>query len=182
MNACVFVLPAKAGKKASFSVTVFLALAVFLTIVTLTLPQNSDNVSYLGIYLVIMAVFSTTTRYEHRPYPIVADQTAKGCGKTQNGVLISDSEYTDMKNEMTVEVIESKVPPPHEEDTKKKNSPDDQASFAFVTFFAKAHQTAVRNGNSQRYKKEHLFAHTQGHLRWSFGPVKKNKIESTTTK
>ncbi|KAL3868222.1 hypothetical protein ACJMK2_041053 [Sinanodonta woodiana] len=59
LNVCIFVLPAESGEKASFSVTVFLALAVFLTIVTATLPQNSEKVSFLGIYLVLMAGFST---------------------------------------------------------------------------------------------------------------------------
>ncbi|KAL3868198.1 hypothetical protein ACJMK2_041030 [Sinanodonta woodiana] len=59
LNVCIFVLPAESGEKASFSVTVFLALAVFLTIVTATLPQNSEKVSFLGIYLVVMTVFST---------------------------------------------------------------------------------------------------------------------------
>ncbi|KAL3868189.1 hypothetical protein ACJMK2_041023 [Sinanodonta woodiana] len=59
LNVCIFVLPAESGEKASFSVTVFLALAVFLTIVTATLPQNSEKVSFLGIYLVVMTVYST---------------------------------------------------------------------------------------------------------------------------
>ncbi|KAL3868221.1 hypothetical protein ACJMK2_041052 [Sinanodonta woodiana] len=59
LNVCIFVLPAESGEKGSFSVTVFLALAVFLTIVTAILPQNSEKVSYLGIYLVLMAGFST---------------------------------------------------------------------------------------------------------------------------
>ncbi|KAL3868218.1 hypothetical protein ACJMK2_041049 [Sinanodonta woodiana] len=59
LNVCIFVLPAESGEKASFSVTVFLALAVFLTMVTATLPQNSEKISLLGIYLVIIAGFST---------------------------------------------------------------------------------------------------------------------------
>ncbi|KAL3881721.1 hypothetical protein ACJMK2_028121 [Sinanodonta woodiana] len=59
LNICIFIIPAKSGEKASFSVTVFLALAVFLTMVTTLLPQNSENVSFIGIYLVITVVFST---------------------------------------------------------------------------------------------------------------------------
>ncbi|KAL3868227.1 hypothetical protein ACJMK2_041058 [Sinanodonta woodiana] len=59
LNVCIFILPAESGEKASFSVTVFLALAVFLTMVTATLPQNSEKVSLLGIYLVITVGFST---------------------------------------------------------------------------------------------------------------------------
>ncbi|KAK3608583.1 hypothetical protein CHS0354_042572 [Potamilus streckersoni] len=59
LNACIFVLPAESGEKASFSITAFLSMAVFLTIVASTLPQNSDSVSYLGIYLELMAGIST---------------------------------------------------------------------------------------------------------------------------
>ncbi|KAL3831897.1 hypothetical protein ACJMK2_023591 [Sinanodonta woodiana] len=59
LNVCIFVLPAESGEKASFSVTVFLSLAVFLTIVTSTLPQNSEKISFFGIYLIIMAGLST---------------------------------------------------------------------------------------------------------------------------
>ncbi|KAL3868190.1 hypothetical protein ACJMK2_041042 [Sinanodonta woodiana] len=59
LNVCIFLLPAESGEKASFSVTVFLALAVFLTMVATTLPQNSENVSFVGIYLVITVFFST---------------------------------------------------------------------------------------------------------------------------
>ncbi|KAL3864257.1 hypothetical protein ACJMK2_005958 [Sinanodonta woodiana] len=163
MNACVFVLPAKAGEKASFSVTVFLALAVFLTIVASTLPQNSDNVSYIGIYLVIMAIFSTTTvvltlfqlRLNFRdmnkdPIPpwliklqrIVERVRKRRCNRVrpvdqaQNRVVISD--YIDIKDEMKVPVIESKVPLPPEEDSKLEvtwNHISNSLDFIFFWLF-----------------------------------------------
>ncbi|KAK3612317.1 hypothetical protein CHS0354_011035 [Potamilus streckersoni] len=59
LNVCIFVLPAQSGEKASFAVTVFLSLVIFLSIVMGTLPQNSEEISFLGVYLVIMAAFST---------------------------------------------------------------------------------------------------------------------------
>ncbi|KAL3864259.1 hypothetical protein ACJMK2_005960 [Sinanodonta woodiana] len=141
MNTCVFVLPAKSDEKAAFSVTVFLSLAVFLTIVTSTLPQNSDKVSFLGIYLVIMAGFSTLTviltlfqlRLNSReedidPIPswliklhmIVDKVRNRKCNKVrptphaQNGGFISGSEYVDTVDEKMVDVTKSKVPSPEE--------------------------------------------------------------------
>ncbi|KAL3864260.1 hypothetical protein ACJMK2_005961 [Sinanodonta woodiana] len=131
MNACVFVLPAKSDEKASFSVTVFLSLAVFLTIVTSTLPQNSDKVSFLGIYLVIMAGLSTLTviltlfqlrlnsRDENRdPIPLWLIKLHKivhrlrfkprASAEAQHRVLTSDSECKDSMDEKTVESTKSK--------------------------------------------------------------------------
>ncbi|KAK3612320.1 hypothetical protein CHS0354_011038 [Potamilus streckersoni] len=59
LNVCIFVLTAESQEKASFSVTVFLALVIFMSMVMGTLPQNSEEISFLGVYLVIMAAFST---------------------------------------------------------------------------------------------------------------------------
>ena len=58
MNICVFILPVQSGEKASFVITVFLSLAVFLTIVSSNLPENSDNVSILNIYVFICTLLS----------------------------------------------------------------------------------------------------------------------------
>ncbi|XP_052238547.1 neuronal acetylcholine receptor subunit alpha-7-like [Dreissena polymorpha] len=59
LNTFSFVLPITSGERASFSVTVFLSLAVFLTIVASSLPKNSDSVTLLSIYLILMTVAST---------------------------------------------------------------------------------------------------------------------------
>uniref|UniRef100_A0A8W8IMA7 Neuronal acetylcholine receptor subunit alpha-6 n=1 Tax=Magallana gigas TaxID=29159 RepID=A0A8W8IMA7_MAGGI len=48
----VFVIPADTGEKMSFAVTVFLSFAVFLSIISLQLPVNSEKTSLLGVYLV----------------------------------------------------------------------------------------------------------------------------------
>ncbi|XP_060567766.1 acetylcholine receptor subunit beta-type acr-2-like [Ruditapes philippinarum] len=58
MNLCVFILPVQSGEKASFVITVFLSLAVFLTIVSSNLPENTDNVSILNIYVCICTLLS----------------------------------------------------------------------------------------------------------------------------
>ncbi|XP_060587119.1 acetylcholine receptor subunit delta-like [Ruditapes philippinarum] len=59
LNVFTFVLPVESGDKAGYSITVFLALAVFLTIISDQLPNNSDTVSLMAIYLSTMVLLST---------------------------------------------------------------------------------------------------------------------------
>ncbi|XP_052236101.1 acetylcholine receptor subunit beta-type unc-29-like [Dreissena polymorpha] len=59
LNTFSFVLPITSGERASFSVTVFLSFAVFLTIVAASSPANSDCVSLLSVFLILMTVSST---------------------------------------------------------------------------------------------------------------------------
>ncbi|WAR21560.1 ACHA6-like protein [Mya arenaria] len=59
LNAFTFVLPVASGERAGYSVTVFLSLAVFLTIVASEMPNNSENTSIFSVYLMTMTTFST---------------------------------------------------------------------------------------------------------------------------
>ncbi|XP_052222067.1 neuronal acetylcholine receptor subunit beta-3-like [Dreissena polymorpha] len=59
LSAFSFVLPADSGERAGYAVTIFLSLAVFLTIISSELPKNSKEVSYLSVYLLIMIVCNT---------------------------------------------------------------------------------------------------------------------------
>ena len=59
LNIFTFVLPVESGEKAGYSVNVFLSLAVFLTIISDQLPNNSDTVSLMAIYLAMMVILST---------------------------------------------------------------------------------------------------------------------------
>ncbi|KAK3590161.1 hypothetical protein CHS0354_041215 [Potamilus streckersoni] len=145
LSVCVFILPAESSEKASFSVTVFLALAVFLTIVTSTLPQNSDKVSILSVYMVIMEGFNTLTvmltlfqlRLNFRdvdadPVPswLIKLQTVverirtrrwkkiQPAAYTQDGVLISGPGNTDIRDDRTVEITNLKVLPPKDTDAE----------------------------------------------------------------
>jgi hypothetical protein len=59
LNIFTFVLPVTTGERASYSITVFLSLAVFLTIVAQELPTNSDVISLLSVYLTAMEILST---------------------------------------------------------------------------------------------------------------------------
>ncbi|XP_060591975.1 acetylcholine receptor subunit delta-like [Ruditapes philippinarum] len=55
----VFVLPVSSGERASYAITVFLSMAVFLTIIAAALPQNSETTSLLSVYLMLMISLST---------------------------------------------------------------------------------------------------------------------------
>jgi hypothetical protein len=56
LSILVFVIPVDAGEKMSYSITVFLAFAVFLTIISAELPNNSESTSTLSFYLVLQMV------------------------------------------------------------------------------------------------------------------------------
>ncbi|XP_048745960.2 neuronal acetylcholine receptor subunit beta-3-like [Ostrea edulis] len=57
LNILVFVIPVDTGEKMSFSVTVFLSFAVFLTIISTLLPTSSENTPIIAIYLIIQLVY-----------------------------------------------------------------------------------------------------------------------------
>ncbi|KAH3834898.1 hypothetical protein DPMN_108231 [Dreissena polymorpha] len=59
LNLCAFLLPNECGERAGYAITVFLAFAVFLTIVSSSLPQNSESVSLIAIFLVIQTTCIT---------------------------------------------------------------------------------------------------------------------------
>lgn len=56
LNFLVFVIPADAGEKMSYCITVALGFIVFLTIISSALPANSDNTPYLSTYLQIQII------------------------------------------------------------------------------------------------------------------------------
>lgn len=59
LNIFTFVLPCEGGEKSGYAVTIFLAFAVFLTIVESTLPDNSESVAIFSIYVLMMTFMST---------------------------------------------------------------------------------------------------------------------------
>ena len=58
LNSVMLVLPGECGEKMSVSVTIFLTLAVFMTLIKDSLPSNSDTVCYLAIYLATQLTLS----------------------------------------------------------------------------------------------------------------------------
>ncbi|XP_014786698.1 neuronal acetylcholine receptor subunit alpha-10 isoform X2 [Octopus bimaculoides] len=69
-----FLLPPSSGEKVSIGVTVLLSLSVFLLVVNQTLPANSDEIPYIGIYFAscmmlvslscVMAVITVNIHYK----------------------------------------------------------------------------------------------------------------------
>ena len=61
LNVTCFMLPASCGEKITLSISIFLTLAVFLTIITSSLPESSDEVSILGVYVGLQLLGSALT-------------------------------------------------------------------------------------------------------------------------
>ncbi|XP_052103516.1 neuronal acetylcholine receptor subunit alpha-6-like [Mytilus californianus] len=59
--AMVYKLPAKSGQKIGFSLTVLLAYAVYLTMISDNIPSTSVNICYLSIYLVLILTFGAAS-------------------------------------------------------------------------------------------------------------------------
>ncbi|XP_060071411.1 neuronal acetylcholine receptor subunit beta-3-like [Ylistrum balloti] len=59
LSALVFKLPADSGEKMGFSLTVLLAYAVYLTLISDNIPSTSLTACYLSIYLAMILVFGT---------------------------------------------------------------------------------------------------------------------------
>ena len=59
LNILVFVLPVESGEKISLSITLFLAFAIFLTMLSESLPKNSVTLPIFSIYLISINILST---------------------------------------------------------------------------------------------------------------------------
>lgn len=59
LNVFVFVLPAGSGEKTGYTIAVFLSYALFYTILSESLPTNSDTVSTVASYLFLMMFLAT---------------------------------------------------------------------------------------------------------------------------
>ncbi|XP_045176598.2 acetylcholine receptor subunit beta-type acr-3-like [Mercenaria mercenaria] len=58
LNAMVFCIPAKSGERMCYSITVLLAIAVFLTIVGENMPKTSTPMSNFSYYLLVILIIS----------------------------------------------------------------------------------------------------------------------------
>ncbi|XP_055996643.1 neuronal acetylcholine receptor subunit alpha-7-like [Ostrea edulis] len=58
LNLCCFVVPIDSGEKMGFCMTIFLTFAVFLTMITDSMPKSSDKVPYFTVYLITQLVIS----------------------------------------------------------------------------------------------------------------------------
>ncbi|XP_005093940.1 acetylcholine receptor subunit alpha-1-B [Aplysia californica] len=58
LSLLVFILPEESGERASYSITVVLSLAVFMSILSKELPQNSDSMPIMCEYMLVMLSLS----------------------------------------------------------------------------------------------------------------------------
>ena len=61
LNVLVFMLPAESGERVSYAITVLLAIAVFMTIVTDTLPKKSEPLPLISYFLMTDLIVSVLT-------------------------------------------------------------------------------------------------------------------------
>ena len=61
LNLLCFVTPADCGEKITLCLSVFLTLAVFLTFITDSLPESSDEISLFGVYVGLQLICSGLT-------------------------------------------------------------------------------------------------------------------------
>ena len=61
LNLLSFFVPTESGEKLAFPMSIFLTLAVFLTIITMSLPESIDGVSYLSTFVTFELAISAST-------------------------------------------------------------------------------------------------------------------------
>ena len=80
LNVLVFLLPPESGERVSFAITVLLSIAVFMTIVSNTLPKSSDPMPLIAFFLIadlamsalvsVCTVWNLHIFYRHDSIPI----------------------------------------------------------------------------------------------------------------
>ncbi|XP_053381860.1 neuronal acetylcholine receptor subunit beta-4-like [Mercenaria mercenaria] len=58
LNICIFLVPVGSGEKGSFAITIFLSYGIFVTIVSDTLPDNSLQISYFLLFIIVLLFMS----------------------------------------------------------------------------------------------------------------------------
>ncbi|XP_052759935.1 5-hydroxytryptamine receptor 3A-like [Mya arenaria] len=61
LNICVFLVPSNSGEKGSFSITVFLAYSVYISMLSNTLPHNSVEVSLFIMFIIVLLCLSVVS-------------------------------------------------------------------------------------------------------------------------
>ena len=61
LNVLVFILPAESGERVSYAITVLLAIAVFMTIISDTLPKKSEPLPLISYFLMTDLIVSALT-------------------------------------------------------------------------------------------------------------------------
>ncbi|XP_060559572.1 neuronal acetylcholine receptor subunit alpha-6-like [Ruditapes philippinarum] len=92
LNNVVFVIPAECGERISYSITVLLAIAVYLTIVGDNLPKTSFPMAYFSYYLLALLITSIcitlATIFNLRIYHYTTSDPVTGCWEKITSCLI----------------------------------------------------------------------------------------------
>ncbi|XP_060074453.1 neuronal acetylcholine receptor subunit alpha-7-like [Ylistrum balloti] len=131
LNIMVFLLPAESGERVGFSVTILLAIAVFMTIVADTLPGTSEPSFPRLCYLLIAELFINTLvtistilllRLHHKPkqqtIPTWLQYLICFCFKTKNKTQPIEEDIQGISNEDNF-IIKTIVPKVQETKTDK---------------------------------------------------------------
>jgi len=79
LNVCVFLVPINSGEKGTFSITVFLSYGIFFTVISDSLPQNSLQISYFVLYIVILLCLSVISVF----YTVIQAKIVGAVGQKQ---------------------------------------------------------------------------------------------------
>lgn len=128
----VFLIPPDSGERIGFSVTILLALAVFLTLVGNNLPQTSTPMPVLCNYLMAVLVVSITLcvlviinlRFHHRDESSVPPNV---CRKFTRFILFHTC--SKRKNTSTDNVHQTKVHPSHATNIETKRRVNSDAEI-----------------------------------------------------
>ncbi|XP_062570537.1 neuronal acetylcholine receptor subunit alpha-7-like [Saccostrea cucullata] len=142
LNILVFIIPADAGEKMSYSTTVALGFVVFLTIVSSELPANSENKPYLSTYLRIqiiiggfsLIVSSIQLRLRHRD----EDQKVNGFLKILVKFSLCKFWKCQMDKEGTIipeDVVDEKNPKNSIDDGREISWNDVSSAVDFLMFW-----------------------------------------------
>jgi len=79
LNVCVFLVPINSGEKGVFSVTIFLSYGIFLTVISDSLPQNSLQVSFFIVFIVVLLCVSVISVF----YTVLQTKIIAAVGQKQ---------------------------------------------------------------------------------------------------
>ncbi|WAR05843.1 ACH1-like protein [Mya arenaria] len=79
LNICVFLVPINSGEKGSFSVTIFLSYGIFFTVISDTLPQNSLQISFFILLIVVLLCLSVVSVF----YTVIQAKLVSAIGSKQ---------------------------------------------------------------------------------------------------
>ncbi|XP_045157634.2 acetylcholine receptor subunit alpha-like [Mercenaria mercenaria] len=134
LNLLTFFVPCESGEKTSFPIAMFLTLAVFLTIITRSLPESIDGVSYLSSFvtfqltisaiILLCAVVSLQIHYRNKNAPTskITYFIIKCLGCKRPPVVKIDKPEGDEDNSLEIE---------HSEMISEKNIRSEDLSYFF---------------------------------------------------